>query len=58
MIKNLGLEELVKKHTAQYGKGSSKLMTKTIFEFLQMNFPDKNEEYKLIYRKIERFLAQ
>ena len=56
MIKDLNLESLIKKHQAKYGDNKGKLMTATVLEYLQTTYPQKEEEYKLVYRKVKRFL--
>jgi hypothetical protein len=40
-----------------YGK-SNKAMTAGVLRHLQSHYPEKSDEYKLIYRKAERFIAK
>lgn len=58
MIKNLNLTNFIAKYQAQYGNNKGKLMTAAVMNYLQMTYPDKENEYKLVYRKANKFLAQ
>lgn len=58
LVKNLGLETIMAKYIEKYGEKTNKTMTATIIEFLRTKFPGKQNEYKLIYMKGERYLQK
>ena len=56
MIKFLNIQNLVQKHGSRYGEKTGKAMTASVLEYLQSHYPEKSEEYKLVYRKANKFL--
>lgn len=48
----------MKKHSEKFGEKNGKVMTATLLEHLRTKYPAKANEYKLIYMKAERFLAE
>ena len=55
MAKDLGLNKY-KKELEQFGKQNSKWMTAALVRYLREVYPEKEEEYRLIYRKAEKFI--
>lgn len=55
MIKYLGLP--IDQFIQQHGK-TSKAMTAAVVAYLQALYPERAEEYKLIYRKAEKFISK
>lgn len=51
------LELPIAKFIPKYGK-TNKAMTAAIVEYLQTQYPNKQDEYKLIYRKSSNFLGK
>ena len=58
MAKNLGLLPIMEKHKEKYGESTSQVMTAALVEYLKAKYPNKINEYKLIYLKAERFLKK
>jgi hypothetical protein len=58
MIELLKLGNIMKKHSEKFGEKNGKVMTATLLEHLRTKYPAKANEYKLIYMKAERFLAE
>lgn len=58
MIKFLKLEGHIAKFQPQYGQSNSKVMTAAVVGYLKRQYPELEDEYKLIYRKAEKFLSK
>ena len=52
------MNEQIELAKAKYGNNKNKLMTAAVLNCLRTNYPEKNEEYKLIYRKAEKYLEK
>ncbi len=58
MINFLNLQNIIKLNVPKYGNQTGKTMTASVVNYLQTTYPDKADEYKLIYRKVNKFLSQ
>lgn len=58
MIDILEIQEVLTVYEESYGKKSSKAMTAAVVNYLKSQHPEKQEEYKLIYRKANNFLIK
>lgn len=58
MINFLNLQNFIKENSPKYGNKTGKTMTASVVNYLQATYPHKADEYKLIYRKVNKFLSQ
>ena len=48
----------MEKHKEKFEPKSNKLMTAAVLDYLRRMYPNKENEYKLIYMKAEKYLQK
>ena len=58
LVQNLNLAVYMEKYAEKFEPKSNKLMTAGVVDYLKRMYPNKENEYKLIYMKAEKYLQK